>query len=981
MRRLCKKTLIRPGALCQAGRFCGAHAFFQQRFLVLSRLLIVFAALLLAISPFSAQGEGEIVYRESSYPAYAQRHAGMEKPLEEIAIDVLSGVPGEDSQCSIQAVDGREAYVWSEGRGEVSWTFHVETAGLYALEVTYYALESNSSLLELSVSLDGELPFTEAEQLQLTRLYRDETTAYAHDTIGNDIRPRQLEIFDWQAKTFHDVDGYINGSYLFALEAGKHVLTIQGIRAPVAIGGIRFYNAEQPISYAEYAQGVSAAASPDISCVVIEAEHAFTKTSLQLYPICDRSDPKTSPSDPIAKKLNSIGGENWSNSDQSITWEFDVPEDGFYKIAFRYLQNYLRGMMVYRQIEIDGEILFSEMDQMPFPYGVSWQCKTLGDTEPCAIYLTKGRHTITLTPTTGELARLMANVDSIVSSLNMLYRRIIMITGTSPDMYRDYFLQESIPGMIDTMRALAAGLRSTEAEVRQITGNSGTEAASLLRMAEQLESFCEKPNTIPTRLTTFRDNIISLSTWVLTVSKQSLLLDTLYICPIDQELPDMQASFGETLAYQGEALIGSFTTDYETVGNAGEGDRVITVWISSGRDQAEVLKELIDSSFSQETGIGVNLSIMQSGLMQAVMAGIGPDVVIMVGHGDPVNYALRGALLPLENFDGFDEVISGYMPTAMEPYAWNGHYWGLPNTQNFYMMFYRTDIFEELGLSAPETWDDMLLAAEVLQRNNMNIGLPYTSLDAYASVSTGIGGATLFPTLLLQNEVGLYTDDRLHTTLSTPGALEAFKQWTAFYTQYGFPLYKDDFNRFRTGEMPLVITSYTFYNQLKIAAPDIRNLWEMALIPGTKQADGTVNHATAAFGTAGMIFSTTKLPEEAWAFLRWWNEEETQTEYGRQIENILGAAGRYNPANVESMKTMPWSGDEVELILSQWEWVQELPELPGSYYVSRNIDNAFKEVYYQNGNCRETLNYWTRQIEAELERKRIEFAPAAGEGE
>ena len=64
-------------------------------------------------------------------------------------------------------------------------------------------------------------------------------------------------------------------------------------------------------------------------------------------------------------------------------------------------------------------------------------------------------------------------------------------------------------------------------------------------------------------------------------------------------------------------------------------------------------------------------------------------------------------------------------------------------------------------------------------------------------------------------------------------------------------LYKDDFNRFRSGEMPLVITNYTFYSQLKTAAPDIRNLWDMALIPGTVLADGTVDHSTAASGTAG----------------------------------------------------------------------------------------------------------------------------------
>lgn len=623
---------------------------------------------------------------------------------------------------------------------------------------------------------------------------------------------------------------------------------------------------------------------------------------------------------------------------------------------------------------IDGKVPFAELNETAFPYGLAWQTLTAGREEPYAIYLTEGTHTLTMVPTTGPLAEIMSRVDAIVNDLNALYRKIIMVTGTSPDLYRDYFLEESIPGMIDEMNTLASGLREVEQMVMDMTGYSGTEAAALLRLAEELESFVKRPGTIPGRLGTFRDNIVTISSWTVTISRQSLELDRIYIVPMGKEIPAKEAGFTDKAAYQAKALIGSFVTDYELIGSAADSDRSITVWLSSGRDQAEVLKELIDADFTPQTGIGVNLCIVQSGLMQAMMAGEGPDAVIMLGRGDPVNYALRGAVLPLETFPGFAELTSQYMPSALVPFEWNGHCWGLPNSQDFYMMFYRRDIFEELGIAVPETWDDLLVAAETLQRNNMSIGLPYTSLDAYASVSTGVGGTTLFPTLLLQSGTGLYTEDKQTTTLNTPEALQAFKQWTAYYTQYGFPLYKDDFSRFRSGEMPLVITSYTFYSKLKVAAPDIRNLWNMALIPGTLRQDGSVDHSTAAFGTAGMILSTTRQPDEAWEFLKWWNEKQTQIDYGRQVENVLGPSGRYNPANVEAMKGMLWSGEELGLIMEQWSYVQELPELPGSYYVSRNIDNAFKEVYYDKENCRETLNYWTREINNELERKRNEFS-------
>lgn len=940
-------------------------------------LCVMMTACLLAVSltgsAFAQETEYAFTYRSGSYAAYDQQYAALPAPSVQIHMDGPAGEAAEGVHYSISQIEGKNALVWDDQKGSVTWRFTVAEAGRYALELEYYALPGVGNIPEYELRIDGEVPFTEAQQLQLTRLYQDAVTVFAQDDMGNDLRPSQEEVYTWQTSDLYDVNGYVNGSYLFALEAGEHTLTLTAIREPVAIASLCFHNAAEAPTYETYS-----AAHTDLAqgadTMTIEAEHALYKTSTQLYPISDRSDPMTSPSDPIAKKLNTIGGDNWATADQSITWEFEVPADGLYNLTFRFRQNLLRGMLVYRNIQIDGETPFRELEQVEFPYGVSWQTATLGKDEPYAIYLTKGTHTITMTPTTGDMAPLMARVDSVVNDLNTMYRRIIMVTSATPDMYRDYFLEESIPGLMDSMSVLAAELRSVEKQVQTLTGYTGTEAASLVRLAEQLESFVARPGTIPGRLSTFRDNIVTISTWMQTICKQSLQLDVIYLTPAGGEIPRTASNLWENMTYQAEALVGSFTTDYETVGNAGEGDTVIDVWIASGRDQAEVLKELIDSDFTPESGIGVNLSIVQTGLMQAVMADAGPDVTIMLGRGDPVNYALRGAVLPLENFEGFDELVSEYMPGALEPLTWNGHVWGLPNSQNFYVMFYRADVFEELGLTVPTTWDELLLVAETLQRNNMNIGLPYVSLDAYQSVSTGIGGTTLFPTLLLQSGVGLYTEDHLTTTLDTPGALESFKLWTSLYTQYGFPLYKDDYNRFRSGEMPLVITNYTFYSQLKTAAPDIRNLWDMALIPGTVLEDGTVNHATAASGTAGLILSNAENPDACWEFMRWWNSSETQIAYGQQIENVLGAAGRYNPANVSAMEGLRWSGRELEIIMEQWGYVKELPELPGSYYVSRNIDNAFKEVYYDKANARETLNYWTKQINEELERKRNEFA-------
>ena len=45
-----------------------------------------------------------------------------------------------------------------------------------------------------------------------------------------------------------------------------------------------------------------------------------------------------------------------------------------------------------------------------------------------------------------------------------------------------------------------------------------------------------------------------------------------------------------------------------------------------------------------------------------------------------------------------------------------GGLYGLPDTQQFYLMFYRTDIMKQMGLTIPETWDEFKEIAKLLSK-------------------------------------------------------------------------------------------------------------------------------------------------------------------------------------------------------------------------------------------------------------------------
>lgn len=82
------------------------------------------------------------------------------------------------------------------------------------------------------------------------------------------------------------------------------------------------------------------------------------------------------------------------------------------------------------------------------------------------------------------------------------------------------------------------------------------------------------------------------------------------------------------------------------------------------------------------------------------------------------------------------------------------------------MLFYRTDVFAELGLTPPETWEEFYAAVEVLQKNNLGVGVLETS-TANAGVSSGIG---FFDKMLLQRAAPITPriSRRLHSIRRPP---------------------------------------------------------------------------------------------------------------------------------------------------------------------------------------------------------------------
>ncbi len=902
--------------------------------------------------------EGDSVIAQEIY-------SNIKKPLSDLLLYSKDKI-ADEGNAAISTVLDLDAAVFETNESFSQWKISIPEEGAYQIQLMYCSISDKIGDFEIRFLVNGELQYASANGIKMMRRYIDKTKI-RQDKRGNDIRPEKQEEKVWLYQDLKDARGIYNDPLLFSFKKGENIIRIESIKAGFAIHQIKIYNPADLQSYDEYnANNEGKANQADSAYEQIQAESPVAVSSTVLYPTYDKSNAATSPSDPVKLRLNTIGQSNWKMSGQWIEWEIDAPQSGIYSIGMRVRQNYIRGYYSSRTIFIDGKQQFKEMKSMRFPYNISWYIKYLGEVNPYRFYFTKGKHIIRMEVVPGVAGEVLSKFNSIILDLNTSYRKMIMITGVTPDQYRDYQLQKDIPGLLLEFKEKVAQLRQLKIQIAQLGITSGSDAVVIEKLASQIESFVEKPDTIPLRLEDFRNNISSVSSWLLSLKEQPLEIDYLFIKGENVKAPTENALFFEQFAYRMKALLGSFFNDYSMIGDSiNEEEKSLKIWINLGRDQAQIIKDLSENYFVRDTNVPVNISLVQQGLTEAIAAGKGPDISLYTGAGDSVNFAARGALTDLSQYENFGEIQSRFETSSMTPFRYQGGVYGVPLQQSFNMMFYRKDIFDELKITPPQTWSEFYNVLTIIQKNKLLVGIP---------VGTAIApDNSIFDMLLFQNGGQYYNSEFSKTELDKENALKAFKQWTEFYKKYSLPISYDFYNRFRSGEMPLGIAGYSIYNMLSVAAPEIEGLWAMVPVPGTLREDGSLNKTTTGGVTGLVMMKGIKNKAAGFRYIDWFTSKKTQIEYGLAIENIFGQAGRYDTANIEALKEMNWSQKELSVLLSQLNNLELAAQVPASYYITRSITNAFRSVVISSKNPRESLYTYNSDMNAELERKRKEL--------
>lgn len=489
---------------------------------------------------------------EGSYTYYLESHTDATDAGSEFTIGASENYTASDNVQRFDEYQGEKNVVLTPEDGYIEWNVQIPETGFYQMKVKYLTYEGNGLKVERTVKIDGELPYNEAEFLTFERTFKDIEANPAVDINGNDIRPSQEEQKIWQEKMLTDASGYYSEPLKFYLTAGKHKIQLYGEREPLMLSEITFCHAKEAPSYSDYAASHKQVKSENVQTEIFQAEDMYLKSEKSNYPINDRTSSYTQPQQANQILLNCMGGTRWQKVGSSVSWKISVEKTGCYKIAPRYKQDYISGIKVYRKLKINGEVPFKEAEQLEFSYANSWQCKALGNgKEDYLFYFEAGKeYILEMEVTLGNMDNILRRTEAALNKLNEIYKEILMVTGASPDKYRDYSFEKIIPDTLEALSVQAKELTAIKEEFLSVNGAGGERVAQLTKMEYLTQRMVADSSEIAGKFSTFQDNLSALGTWITDMSSQPLCFDYIALVPEENEAPKAEGGFFGNLSFQ-----------------------------------------------------------------------------------------------------------------------------------------------------------------------------------------------------------------------------------------------------------------------------------------------------------------------------------------------------------------------------------------------------------------------------------------------
>ncbi len=842
--------------------------------------------------------------------------------------------------------------------------------GLYYIGFDYLSYDESILPIELSFMVDGEFLFYETRSLKFETTWASRSEK-SIDRYGNEIVVMPDKLKRWEYKELSDSSYRYSAPLKVELSAGTHEITIGVKEGHFLLGNLRLKAPYVP------AEPTGPQKADGNELITIEAEEFYLRNDSSIHAIGEY-DTAITPTYVKETRLNTIDEASFDKAGQTVSYRFDVVNAGYYHIALNYRQSERNGFPVFINYKIDGEIPDSDFENYPMTDTTKYRTSTLNDAEGKAlsVYLEPGQHTISMTISADPVRYALEEVDKLISEISDLSLEVTKAAGTNKDKYRDLKITRYIPGVADTMQSWVDRLYDITARAGKYVGTDDPEKVAafsyLMIAAKQLKTLAEEPNDLVYRVDELSTSSNSINTQIANfvdlINKNNIAVDRIYIYQDGAKLPGKLGFFAALKLKIGRFFNSFFGQSYSA---ANTDKSHIQVWVNRPRQYVEIMQKMIDDSFTPKTGIQVDLSLMTDAqkLILSNASGDTPDIATGINYSIPFELAIRGALVDLTKFDNYREVFGRYSDGILVPSVIGDGLYSLPETMNFYVLFCRTDILDKLGLSAPDTLDDLIAMLPDLQMRGLNVFYPSASMS-------GMRNFHATTPIIYQNGGVLYGKTALELMLDSERTVYGFTELTELFTLYDLPVDVPNFyQHFRNGDLAMGIADFNSYNLILNAAPEIANSWSISPIPGVyDESTGKINRFMSGGAESTVMFSSNNEREQqAWDFMEWWSSTEVQAEFGQMLQIMYGDEYIWPTANLEAFKLLPYPTSDKDIILEQAEAILEAPRLLGSYMLEREMSNAFNDIVVNGETVRSRVDDAVKVIDREVKRKLEEF--------
>ena len=859
----------------------------------------------------------------------------------------------------------------------VAFTLEVPETAQYYLGFDYLSYDDSVLPIGMSLTVDGEFPFYECRNLEFETTWVAQAEK-SYDRYDNEIVTVPDKLIQWERKFLSDGSYRRSRPLNLELTAGTHVIEMNILEGNFLLGALVL---SQPETIPAYTAG--GASADGNAFIEIQGEDFTYRNDSAIHGIAEY-DTSLKPYEVTDTILNTIDSDSFSSAGQRVTYEFTVEQAGYYYIGMNYRQSDKTDFPVFLDVAIDGQIPNTEFLAYAMDYINKYKTVTLTDSEDnnLSVYLEKGTHTISFTISIDNIRQILEGLDEIMSKVNDLSLEITKVAGTNMDKYRDLKLTRYIPDIEDQLYGYADQLYALQETVRQFVPNSKRSIAILSSMtiaAEQLISLAEEPDEIPYRVSELSTSASSvnrqLSNTVDNLIKNNIAIDRIYIYQSGASLPKKPNIF-VSLGMNIKRFVASFTDQAYSTSNTDP--EHLQVWVNRSSQYIQIMQKMIDEYFTPQTGIEVDISIMpdQYKLVLANSSGKAPDVATGINYTIPYELGVRGALVDMTQFADFQQVAAPYEEGFFLTGTINNGVYAMPETMNFWVLFYRADILDKLGLEVPNTMQDVVNMLPELQMRGLNYYQPVSGMLAMRNFH----GTT---PLIHQFGGSLYFDTAQEgTAFGSAEAIDGFTYLTDLFTIYNLPINIDNFyQHFRNGDLPIGVADYGTYNLMTNAAPELKNSWEIALVPGVEKEDGTIDRTVCGCAESVVIFkSDSEREQKAWEFIKWWSSAEVQAEFGQTLQITYGNEYMWTTANMEAFMQLPWDTQDKLVIREQISYVVDVARVPGTYLLEREISNAFNDIVVNQQTAQTRIDKAVKTINREFSRKLEEFEYIDSEG-